>query len=132
MERLMKAQNMGDTSSLDFMKSRRVFEINPDHPVIRTLNGACKGSPDDEEALRAIDLLYDAALVSSGFTPENPAQLGGKIYEMMNLALSGKWGTASASDSHYQYQEQQQVGSHQVPETLEAEVVEPVQPGGPK
>jgi len=29
---------------------------------------ACKTNPDDQEALRAIDLLYDAALVSSGFT----------------------------------------------------------------
>ena len=25
-------------------------------------------NPDDEDALRAIDLLYDTALVSSGFT----------------------------------------------------------------
>lgn len=29
---------------------------------------ACKTNPDDQDALRAIDLLYDAALVSSGFT----------------------------------------------------------------
>lgn len=29
---------------------------------------AFKTNPDDEDALRAIDLLYDAALVSSGFT----------------------------------------------------------------
>nr|GMD68546.1 ELMO domain-containing protein A-like isoform X2 [Ipomoea batatas] len=36
--------------------------------VIRTLNEASKNSPDDEEALRAIGLLSDAALVSSGFT----------------------------------------------------------------
>ncbi|KAJ8554497.1 hypothetical protein K7X08_025175 [Anisodus acutangulus] len=93
MERLMKAQTVGDTSSLEFMRSRRVFEINPEHPIIRTLTEACRSTPDDEEALRAIDLLYDAALVSSGFTPENPAQLGGKIYEMMNFALAGKWGT---------------------------------------
>ncbi|EPS63720.1 hypothetical protein M569_11063, partial [Genlisea aurea] len=91
MERLMKAQQVGDTSSLDFMRSRRVFEINPDHPIIKNLNAACKLSPDDEEALRAVDILYDTALISSGFTPENPAQLGGKIYEMMNNALLGKW-----------------------------------------
>lgn len=29
---------------------------------------AFKTNSDDEDALRAIDLLYDAALVSSGFT----------------------------------------------------------------
>nr|WOK44135.1 heat shock protein 90-10 [Nicotiana benthamiana] len=126
MERLMKAQTVGDTSNLDFMRSRRVFEINPEHPIIRTLNEACKNTPDDEEALRAIDLLYDAALVSSGFTPDNPAQLGGKIYEMMNLALASKWGTVGG------YQQQQVNQQSYIPETIEAEVVEPAEAGGQK
>ena len=36
--RLMKAQTMGDTSSLEFMRGRRVFEINPQHPIIKDLN----------------------------------------------------------------------------------------------
>lgn len=36
--RLMKAQTMGDASSLEFMRSRRIFEINPQHPIIKTLN----------------------------------------------------------------------------------------------
>ncbi|KAL2524836.1 HEAT SHOCK PROTEIN 89.1 [Abeliophyllum distichum] len=122
MERLMKAQTVGDTSSLEFMRTRRVFEINPDHPIIKTLNAACKSSPNDDEALRAVDLLYDAALVSSGFTPESPAQLGGKIYEMMGMALSGRWGTSAP---------QVNPPSH-VPETFEAEVVEPAEAGGQK
>ncbi|KAK3031981.1 hypothetical protein RJ639_036186 [Escallonia herrerae] len=118
MERLMKAQTVGDTSSLDFMRGRRVFEINPEHPIIRTLDAACKNSPNDEEALKAIDLLYDTALVSSGFTPESPAQLGGKIYEMMDMALSGKWGAPTI-------EYQQPVTSAQNLEPVEAEVVEP-------
>jgi len=32
------------------------------------MQAACKSSGDDEEALKAIDLLYDTALISSGFT----------------------------------------------------------------
>lgn len=36
--------------------------------VCLILQEAYRSTPDDEEALRAIDLLYDAALVSSGFT----------------------------------------------------------------
>ncbi|MED6114432.1 hypothetical protein PIB30_116748 [Stylosanthes scabra] len=125
MERLMKAQSMGDASSMDFMRSRRVFEINPDHPIIRNLDAAFKTNPDDQDALRAIDLLYDAALVSSGFTPDNPAQLGGKIYEMMGMALSGKW---SASSGQFQHTGTQPP----VPETVEAEVVEPAEAGTQK
>ncbi|KAK9283656.1 hypothetical protein L1049_011906 [Liquidambar formosana] len=124
MERLMKAQTVGDTSSLEYMRGRRVFEINPEHPIIKNLNAACQSSQDDDDALRAIDLLYDTALVSSGFTPENPAQLGGKIYEMMGMALSGKWSTPA--------EVQQPVFQPNNPETLEAEVVEPVSAGGQK
>ncbi|KAK7386044.1 hypothetical protein VNO78_32105 [Psophocarpus tetragonolobus] len=124
MERLMKAQSMGDASSLEFMRSRRVFEVNPDHSIIRNLDAACKTNPDDEDALRAIDLLYDAALVSSGFTPDNPAQLGGKIYEMMGMALTGKWSTPG--------QFQSSVTQPHTPETVEAEVVEPTEAGGQK
>lgn len=37
-ERLMKAQALGDTSSLEFMRGRRILEINPDHPIIKDLN----------------------------------------------------------------------------------------------
>ncbi|KAG6570938.1 Heat shock protein 90-6, mitochondrial, partial [Cucurbita argyrosperma subsp. sororia] len=107
------AQTVGDASSLDFMRSRRVVDVNPEHQIIKNLDAAYKSNPNDEDALRAIDLLYDAALVSSGFTPENPAQLGGKIYEMMGMALSGKW---SAPQS----------------QPLEAEIVEPVEAGSQK
>lgn len=34
----MKAQTLGDTSSLEFMRGRRILEINPDHPIIKDLN----------------------------------------------------------------------------------------------
>ncbi|KAJ8636196.1 hypothetical protein MRB53_010463 [Persea americana] len=129
MERLMKAQTLGDTSSLEFMRSRRVFEINPEHTIINNLNIACKNYPDDPEAQRAIDLLYDTALMSSGFTPENPSELGGKIYGMMGMALSGKWAGPSIDVQHPEASEQGRTGNV---DTMEAEVVEPVEIGSRK
>ncbi|KAL9251299.1 Heat shock protein 90-6, mitochondrial-like protein [Drosera capensis] len=134
MERLMKAQQV-DTMTFDFMKGRRVLEINPDHPVIRSLNVACIHSPDDQESLQAIDLLFDAAMVTSGFTLENPSQVGAKIYELMGMALSNKWGAAAsyAQQPETQSQNMGPIGNEQVPvtqaqnsETLEAEVVSEV------
>ncbi|KAJ4841075.1 hypothetical protein Tsubulata_031330 [Turnera subulata] len=121
MERLMKSQTVGHI--LPFMKGRRIFEINPEHEIIKSLSATCRSNPEDEEALRAVDLLYEAAEVSSGFTPDNPAQLGGKIYEMMSMALSGKRsvpaeGQQSASSS-----------PHHIPQTLEAEAVKPGEAG---
>ncbi|KAG2621115.1 heat shock protein 90-6, mitochondrial-like [Panicum virgatum] len=123
MERLMRAQSMGDTSSLDFMRSRKVFEINPDHEIIKGLNVACRNNPDDSEALKVLDVLFETAMISSGFTPDNPAELSGKIYEMMSSAIASKWSTQSqvqpASPSP-QYD-----APVVEPESIEAEVVEP-------
>lgn len=56
--------------------------------------------------------------------PENPAQLGGKIYEMMGVALSWKWSTPA--DVPPPEANPGKLG------TLEAEVVEPVEAGGQK
>ncbi|CAN0896240.1 Heat shock protein 90-5, chloroplastic [Linum grandiflorum] len=92
MERLMKAQALGDTSSLEFMRGRRILEVNPDHPIVKDLNAASKKAPDSKDAKRAVELLYETALISSGFTPDSPADLGSKIYEMMAMALGGRWG----------------------------------------
>ncbi|KAH9707798.1 Heat shock protein 90-5 [Citrus sinensis] len=99
MERLMKAQALGDTSSLEFMRGRRILEINPDHPIVKDLNAACKNAPDSTDAKRAVDLLYDTALISSGFTPDSPADLGNKIYEMMAMALGGRWGRSDGDEA---------------------------------
>ncbi|KAL3501557.1 hypothetical protein ACH5RR_036006 [Cinchona calisaya] len=92
MERLMRAQTLGDTASLEFMRGRRILEINPKHPIIKDLNAACKNAPDSNDAKRVVELLYDTALISSGFTPDSPAELGNKIYEMMAMAVGGRWG----------------------------------------
>ncbi|XP_020588422.1 heat shock protein 90-6, mitochondrial-like [Phalaenopsis equestris] len=124
MERLMKAQTLGDTSSLEFMRSRRVFEINPEHPIIKNLKVASKSYPDDPDALRAIDLLYETALISSGFTPDNPGELGGKIYEMMGMALGGRWGETSQANYH---DSPSQSTPFHTTEPLEAEIVHPVE-----
>ena len=99
MERLMKAQTLGDTSSLEFMRGRRIFEINPDHPIVKDLSAACKNEPESTEAKRAVELLYETALISSGYTPESPAELGGKIYEMMTIALGGRWGRSGTEEA---------------------------------
>lgn len=51
------------------------------------LQAASKNCPDDNDALRVVDLLYDAALVSSGFTVSTLA-----IYFLsLIICSSGLW-----------------------------------------
>ncbi|WCJ35759.1 Heat shock protein 90 [Euphorbia peplus] len=124
MERLMKAQALGDTSSLEFMRGRRILEINPDHPIVKDLNAACKNAPDSSDAQRAVDLLYDTALISSGFSPDSPAELGNKIYEMMTMALGGRWGRSEELEDE-EADDNAVESTATVSEATETEVIEP-------
>lgn len=47
---------------------------------------------------------------------DSPAELGNKIYEMMAIALGGRWGRTDLEEA---------TSSEVVSETTEAEVVEP-------
>jgi heat shock protein beta len=88
--RIMKAQTLGDSSHMDFMCGQRILEINPNHPIVQDLNRTSKGAPQSSQSQKMLDLLYETALLSSGYTPESPAEFGAKVYEMMSLALAGK------------------------------------------
>ncbi|KAJ0982069.1 hypothetical protein J5N97_010324 [Dioscorea zingiberensis] len=59
----------------------------------------CKNDPSSTEAQRAVDVLYNTALMSSGFTLDSPIELGNKIYEMMAIALGGRWGRSEFDEA---------------------------------
>ncbi|KAK4410407.1 Heat shock protein 90-5, chloroplastic [Sesamum angolense] len=124
MERLMRAQTLGDTASLEFMRGRRILEINPDHPIVKDLNAACKSAPDSTDAKMAVELLYDTALISSGFTPDSPAELGNKIYEMMAMALGGRWGRPEDDETEAATENASDVDANSA-DGSETQVIEP-------
>lgn len=64
------AQN-GDTGGFmqDFMKkAKRILEINPHHPLIEGLLDKVTDDADDEDVRSTVRILWDTALVRSGFT----------------------------------------------------------------
>lgn len=82
MERIMRAQAMGDARAAEYMRGRRSMEINPDHPVIKSL--AAKVSLDSREAKDQVQLLFDAAALTGGFTIESPREFASRIYGLMS------------------------------------------------
>merc|ERR1711920_707307 len=48
MEKVMKSQAFADQSKYEFMKSKRMFEVNPRHPMIVELNTKIKDGAADE------------------------------------------------------------------------------------
>jgi heat shock protein beta len=81
MERIMRAQALGDARSAEYMRGRRSMEINPDHPIIKAL--AEKVSLDSREAKDQVKLLFDAAALTGGFAVESPKDFAARIYGLM-------------------------------------------------
>lgn len=53
------------------MRGQRSLEINPHHPIIKALQQLVQKSEDDAGAKHSAALLYETALLESGFTPDN-------------------------------------------------------------
>jgi len=87
MERIMRAQAMGDTKSYEYMKGRKIMEINPSSPIISYLNENC-ASPD-QAVKNQVELLFDTAMLTSGFIIEEPADFATRIFSMMNMSAGG-------------------------------------------
>lgn len=81
MERIMKAQALGDSRAAEYMKGRRSLEINPSHPIIKSM--AEKVSLESNELKDQIALLYDAALLTGGYPIESPKAFASRIYSIM-------------------------------------------------
>ena len=93
-ERVMRAQALGDAGAAEYMKGKKTLELNPSHAVVKGLAAAVSGlsSASDpakatEAARAAVELLFDAALVTSGFAVESPKAFAGRIYEMIGKAV---------------------------------------------
>ncbi len=88
MERILKAQALGNTSQHMMMGSKKILEINPTHSIIESLIVKSKESLKETTVKNLIWLLYDTALLSSGYTLEEPTTLSNRIHNLIKLGLS--------------------------------------------
>jgi HSP90 family molecular chaperone len=72
MEKINRAQAFANQAKAEsYMSAKKILEINPHHPIIKVLLERVKSSDDsatlDEASNSYIDLLYQMALMNSGF-----------------------------------------------------------------
>lgn len=84
MERIMKAQAAGNRMS---MKSSKTMEINPQHPVIKTMCEKISVDKNDRNVKDLIWLLYDSSLLTAGFTLDDPVKFSDRLIKLIKLGL---------------------------------------------
>eukprot|EP00698_Gefionella_okellyi_P009197 TRINITY_DN2321_c0_g1_i1.p1 TRINITY_DN2321_c0_g1~~TRINITY_DN2321_c0_g1_i1.p1 ORF type:complete len:736 (-),score=200.27 TRINITY_DN2321_c0_g1_i1:58-2199(-) len=88
MERIVRAQALGDANRASFMASKKTMEINPDHPIVQELNK--KYQSDEESAKELSQLMYETALLTSGFSLEDTAGFASRMYRIMSSKLGNQ------------------------------------------
>ena len=87
MERIMKSQALQNPEKAKYMKARKIMEINPRHPIISNLRTLVDADPESDVARDFANLLYDSALMNSGFIIEEPNEFATRLYTLMKESL---------------------------------------------
>ena len=89
MEKLAKAQALGsgDKSMHKFYKSMRTLELNPRHPVVLELKNRIVAGENSGQLVDITNLLFESALLSSGYELEDQPAFADRINNVLRLGL---------------------------------------------
>merc|ERR1719463_931458 len=86
-EKIMKAQAFQNKDQLSMMSGRKTLEINPNPPVIADLLAKVKADKEDKAAKDTAAVLFQTALIESGYEIADPSALVKRVYRLMSKEL---------------------------------------------
>lgn len=87
MERIMKAQALRDNSMTSYMASKKTMEVNPKHGIVKELKNLVDKDSSNSTIKDIVWLLYDTALLSSGFSIDDPNTFAKRMHKMLLFGL---------------------------------------------
>merc|ERR1712227_777511 len=88
MERIMKAQALRDNSMTSYMVSKKTMEVNPKHSIMTELRKKAAADKSDKTVKDLIWLIFDTAMITSGFSLDDGNEFGQRLHRMIKLGLA--------------------------------------------
>merc|ERR1712178_45737 len=86
-EKIMKAQAFQNKDQIGMMSGRKTLEVNPNRPVVVDLLAKVKADKEDAAALDTAQVLFQTALIESGYEIADPSALVSRVYRLMSKEL---------------------------------------------
>merc|ERR1712045_828286 len=86
-EKVMKAQAFQNKDQIGMMSGRKTLEVNPNHPVVVDLLSKVKADKEDQAAKDTSHVLFQTALIESGYEVADPSALVNRVYRLMSKEL---------------------------------------------
>merc|ERR1712187_653750 len=86
-ERVLKAQSFQNKDKIGMMSGRKTLEVNPNHPVVVDLLSKVKSDKENTAALDTAQVLFQTALIESGYEMADPSALVNRVYRLMSKEL---------------------------------------------